>query len=102
MRIRITLVCLLGLLTVSLVCVQTGLGQQFPIQVTEEAPKEIKCATCKEIITVTKKDGGVKLEKAMECPSCKKETEELGVFQCERCGAEILSCPICRQYLEKP
>ncbi len=66
--------------------------------VTEKPTTQVKCPTCKEVVTATKKGGGVHLEKEMVCPSCKEEIEGLGVFKCERCGEDILACPICRQY----
>ncbi len=60
--------------------------------------EQAKCPTCKETTTVTKKGGGVHLEKSMVCPSCKKEIGELAAFRCEKCGTEMIACPICKQY----
>jgi phage FluMu protein Com len=59
---------------------------------------QVRCPTCKETVTATKKGGGVRLEKAMQCPSCKETVEELGAFECEKCGKELIACVICRQY----
>jgi phage FluMu protein Com len=66
--------------------------------VTEKPAAQMRCPTCKEVVTATKKGGGVRLEREMKCPSCKEKTGELGVFECERCKAELLSCAICGQY----
>lgn len=68
-------------------------------RVVEKPTAQVKCPSCKETVTVTKKGGGVHLEKAMECPSCKKKVEGLEAVECERCGKEMLSCPICRQHV---
>lgn len=68
-------------------------------RVVEKPTAQVKCPNCKERVTVTKKGGGVHLEKAMECPSCKKKVEGLEAIECERCGKEMLSCPICRQHV---
>ena len=65
----------------------------------EKPAAQLKCPDCKERVTVTKKGGGVHLEKAMECPSCKKKVEGLEAVECGRCGKEMLSCPICRQHV---
>lgn len=64
----------------------------------ERPTAQVKCPTCKETVTATKKGGGVRLEKAMQCPSCKETIEELGVFECEKCGKDLVACAICRQY----
>lgn len=61
-------------------------------------PVEMKCPDCKETVTAIKKGGGVTLVKEMECPNCKTKIGELGVFACEKCGKDILACPICREH----
>ena len=55
MRYGIILGCLLGVLTMSFVGVQTTLGQ--------ESSEKITCPTCKTETLATKKGGGVHLEK---------------------------------------
>lgn len=68
-------------------------------EAAEKPTAQVKCPTCKETVTVTKKGGGVHLEKTVECPSCKGKTEDLGVFECSKCGKEMLACPLCKQHM---
>lgn len=63
----------------------------------EEESVEIRCPTCKEKVTALKKGGGITLEKEMKCPHCGKSIKELGPHICQKCGAEILLCPLCRK-----
>ncbi|HHT9153316.1 MAG TPA: hypothetical protein ACFYEM_07295 [Candidatus Hypogeohydataceae bacterium YC40] len=75
-----------------------SLCKKVVAHVTEKPVAKVICPSCKEQVTAVKKGGSVVFEKAMVCPSCKEKIEELGVFECKKCGKDILACPVCKQY----
>ncbi|HHT9153315.1 MAG TPA: hypothetical protein ACFYEM_07290 [Candidatus Hypogeohydataceae bacterium YC40] len=58
---------------------------------------QLKCPNCKEEVTATKKGGGVHLEKKMLCPNCNKEVQDLDIHTCNKCGSDVLLCPLCKK-----
>ncbi len=66
------------------------------IAVVERETIDTACPFCAEKVTLRKGMGMTAIEEVMVCPYCKGEGAE---HVCEKCGAEIGTCPTCLELL---
>jgi hypothetical protein len=55
------------------------------------------CPTCKNVPAKHTK-GKVTAPVVMDCPDCKKEMVEFGVYHCDKCEKEFLACLMCQRF----
>ena len=53
------------------------------------------CPTCENVVHAKHTKGRVTAPLVMNCPDCKKEITEFGVYHCDRCEKEFLTCIKC-------
>ncbi len=53
------------------------------------------CPTCENVVHAKHTKGRVTAPLVMNCPDCKKEITEFGVYHCDRCEKEFLACIKC-------
>ncbi len=53
------------------------------------------CPTCENVVPAKHTKGRVTAPLVMNCPDCKKEISEFGVYHCDRCEKEFLACIKC-------
>jgi phage FluMu protein Com len=53
------------------------------------------CPTCENVVPAKHTKGRVTAPLVMNCPDCKEEIVEFGVYHCDRCEKEFLACIKC-------
>ncbi len=53
------------------------------------------CPTCENVVPAKHRRGKVPAPVVMKCPDCKKEITEVGVYHCDKCEKEFLTCIKC-------
>jgi hypothetical protein len=53
------------------------------------------CPTCENVVPAKRPKGKITAPVVMNCPDCKKEISEFGVYHCDMCEKEFLVCMKC-------
>ncbi len=53
------------------------------------------CPTCENVVHAKHTKGRVTAPVVMNCPDCKKEISEFGVYHCDKCEKDFLACIKC-------
>ncbi len=53
------------------------------------------CPTCENVVPAKRPKGKVTAPVVMNCPDCKQEMTEFGVYHCDKCEKEFITCIKC-------